>query len=688
MTFFRQEHMLYGADYNYEQWLDYPDVLDRDFELMKKAHCNVMSVGIFSWAMLEPAEGDYDFIWLDRLMDRLHDNGLSAILATPSAAKPAWMSKKYPEIRLVDQYGRQPHRLRHNHCPTSPVYRKKVRQINTLLAQRYAQHPALLVWHVSNEYGNNGCRCQLCLQAFREWLKARYGSLEALNKAWWTTFWSHHYTDWSQIEPVDPSIQGLMLDWTRFVSDQVLDFYLAEIVPLREITPDIPVTTNFMRPNVGLDYWSFAPHVDVISWDNYPQWHSEPDDLAVAASTAFFHDLHRSYKQRPFLMMESTPSVTNWQGISSPKRPGMHLLSSLQAVAHGSNSVQYFQWRQSRGGDEKFHGAVISHAGHEHTKTFRDVTAVGQLLAQLEPVVDSVNHAEVALIYDFQNEWALELARLPRSIDKNYQVRCLTHYWQFWRQDITTDIINSTSVDFSQYKLLIAPMLYLLQESVVERLSAFVEGGGTLVTTYLTGVVDQSDLVFLGGSPGPLKDLLGIWVEETDALFEHHQQAVKVTQDWFLSTQQERDELYPVKHYADIIHLQGAKALAVYERDYYAGSPAVTVNRVGSGQAYYLAPRFDETFLGNFYAWLCVKLKLEKALSALLPTGVTTQVRKTEEEKFIFLLNFEPWSQTIRIDEPGMIDTLTGLTVKGEIRLSGYDHRILRQAGGSLMEMR
>ncbi|MFN2210534.1 MAG: beta-galactosidase [Candidatus Promineifilaceae bacterium] len=685
MTSLELKNMLHGADFNYEQWLDYPEILNRDFELMKAAHCNVMNVGIFSWAMLEPAEGEYEFAWLDGLMDRLYANGLSAILATPSAAKPAWMSQKYPEIRLVDQYGRQPHCLRHNHCPTSPIYREKVRQINTLLAQRYADNPALLLWHVSNEYGNTDCRCELCLQAFREWLKARYGSLEELNKAWWTTFWSHRYTDWSQIEPVDPSIQGLMLDWRRFVSDQVLDFYLAEIKPLREITPNIPVTTNFMRPNVNLDYWSFAPHVDVVSWDSYPEWHSEPDDLSVAARTAFYHDLHRSYKQQPFLLMESTPNVTNWQGISSPKQPGMHLLSSLQAVAHGSNSVGYFQWRQSRGGAEKFHGAVVSHAGHENTRTFQEVTAVGQLLAKLQPVIDSDNHAEVAIIYDYQNEWALELAQLPRSIDKNYQERCIAHYRPFWSQGVTVDIINSTSIDFSQYKLLIAPMLYMLQEGIAERLADFVQAGGVLVTTYLSALVDQSDLVFLGASPGPLQELLGIWVEETDALFDHHPQSVRLTDEALLFRRLENDKTFTVKHYADIVHLQGAEALAVYEREYYAGSPAVTVNHFGKGQAYYLAPRFDEQFLTDFYDWLCDKMHLEKALSAPLPPGITAQVRSTEEQGFIFLQNFEPYSQTIELDDPDTTDVLAGTVIPGEITLAGYGYRVLQRAGRSAL---
>ncbi len=386
---------------------------------------------------------------------------------------------------------------------------------------------------------------------------------------------------------------GLMLDWIRFVSDQVLGFYQEEVKPLREITPDVPITTNFMRPDVGLDYWAFAPHVDVISWDSYPRWHGEMDDVSVAVETAFYHDLHRSFKQRPFLLMESTPSVTNWQGISRPKRPGLHQLASLQAVAHGSNSVQYFQWRQSRGGSEKFHGAVVSHAGHEQTRTFQEVTAVGNLLAQLDDIVPSINHAEVALIYDFQNEWALNLAELPRSADKNYQERCMAHYRPFWQQGITVDIINSTFADLSAYKLVIAPMLYMLLPGVAEKLSAFVQAGGTLVTTYLTGLVDQSDLVFLGGAPGPLKALLGIWVEETDVLFDHHPQSIQPVKGTFSATS------YPVKQYADIVHLNGAEVVAVYEQDFYAGSPAITVNQFGAGQAYYLAGRQDDEFLGR-----------------------------------------------------------------------------------------
>jgi beta-galactosidase len=670
---FQPDFLLHGADYNYEQWLDYPEILEEDFRLMRQAQCNVMSIGIFGWAMLEPEEGDFQFDWLDQLMDRLDENGLKAILATPSGAKPVWLAHTYPEIRLVDRNGqRQPQWMRHNHCPTSPIYREKVALINSLLAQRYQHHPALLMWHVSNEYGAHGCHCDLCYAAFRQWLQERYGTLDALNHAWWTTFWSHRYSDWSQIEPVDASMHGLMLDWMRFVNDQVLDFYRAECVPLRELTPETPITTNFMRPNTDLDYWQFAPYVDVVAWDSYPAWHSETDDVAVGVMTGFYQDLHRSYKQRPFLLMESTPSVTNWQGISRPKRPNVHLLSSLQAVAHGSNSVQYFQWRQSRGGQEKFHGAVVSHAGHGRTRVFQDVTDVGQHLAQLADLIPSCNTAEVALIYDLQNEWALELAQLPRSKDKLYQERCIAHYRPFWQMGITVDVIDSVAADFSPYKLLIVPMLYMLREGVAAKMEAFVRQGGTLVVTYLSALVNDSDLAFVGDNP--LQSLLGLGVEETDVLFDHNTQAMRPLPDNELGL----DGRYPVHHYADIIHLDTARPLAEYENDFYAGQPALAVNEYGDGRAIYLAARPDQRFLTDFYQALSGRLALSRALPTPLPEGVTAQVRRHELSQYLFLMNFQATPQTIDLGQANYQDMLSDQGLTGSLTIPGYGLRILR----------
>ncbi|MDP3179767.1 MAG: beta-galactosidase, partial [Spirochaetaceae bacterium] len=372
----------HGGDYNPDQWLERPDIQDEDFRLFPLAGVNVVSIGIFAWTRLEPEDGRYDFSWLDSIMDRLEAAGMKAILATPTGAKPAWMSRAYPEIlRCGPDRQRDLHGQRHNHCYTSPVYRRKAIAVNAELARRYGARPVLALWHVSNEYGGE-CHCPLCQEAFRSWLRERYGSLESLNAAWWTDFWSHRFTEWNQVESPSPrgelSIHGLALDWKRFVDHQSLDFFKAESAPLRELCPSVPITVNMMGTYPGLNYWNWAPHVDVVSWDSYPRWHNaEADDASEASRTAFVHDLTRSLKGRSWLLMESTPSQVNWQPVNRLKKPGMHRLSSLQALAHGSDSVMYFQWRKGRGGFEKFHGAVVDHGGGEGTRVFREVAELG-----------------------------------------------------------------------------------------------------------------------------------------------------------------------------------------------------------------------------------------------------------------------------------------------------------------------
>ncbi len=668
------KNMLHGADYNYEQWLKFPEVLEKDFELMKKTGSNVMTIGVFSWSMLEPEEGKFSFEWMDSLFDRLEENGISAILATPSGSKPAWLSEKYPEVCRVNKYGiREAHGSRHNHCRTSLVYREKCIAINELLAERYKNRKALILWHVSNEYNSEACHCELCYDAFRLWLEKRYKTLDALNDAWWTAFWSHRFTDWNQIKPVDESMQSLMLDWQRFLSDQTLDFFLAESEPLRRITPDTPVTTNFMVPDVGLDYWKFAQETDVISWDSYPRWHYGKEEWKHGVSISFYHDLHRSYKNRPFLLMESTPSVTNWQGISIPKRPGMHFLASMHAIAHGSNSVQYFQWRQSRGGDEKFHSAVVSHAGHEKTRVFQEVAAVGRTLEKMNSITESINTSEVAVIYDYENGWALDFAKLPRTIDKNYQERCIAHYQPFWQMGITADIIDSVSTEFSKYKLLIAPMLYMIKPGAAQRISDFVEKGGTFVATYLSGIVNETDLCFTGGFPGPLRKVLGIWAEETDIVNDDIIQKVKSLNKNILNP----DSEYSVRHFADIIHTESAEKLAEYSRDFIKGFPALTVNNFGKGRAYYICSRNDDRFYYDFYSRIAENLGLSRNFHADLPVGVTAQKRTDGKHNYIFIMNFNAQDTEIRLSGGKYTDLLNGDVYEDRIILNGYGLKVL-----------
>lgn len=671
--------MLHGGDYNPDQWMHMPGIWDEDMRLMKLSKCNAVSIGIFSWTALEKADGVYDFGWLDEIMDKLAENGVYAVLSTPSGARPAWMSNKYPEVlRVTPERRRNLHGGRHNHCYTSPIYREKTQAVNKKLAKRYKDHPALYMWHVSNEYGGE-CHCPLCQQAFREWLKDKYDNdLDKLNKLWWTSFWSHIYTDWSQIESPSPigerGVHGLSLDWKRFVTYQTIDFYKSEIEPLRAITPDVPITVNMMGTYTGLDYWKFAPEVDAISWDNYPCWHGVAEDWRLAAQIAFKHDINRSLKGgKPFMLMESTPSMTNWQPVAKLKRPGMHLLSSLQAVAHGSDTVLYFQWRKSRGSSEKLHGAVVDHCGHENNRVFKDVTSVGDALDKLDAVVGTTVRGDVALIYDWENRWAIDMAQGPRIEKREYEETCVRHYTSLWKRNIPVDVINMDA-DFSSYKLLVAPMLYMTRPGVAERIEEFVSAGGTFVATYWSGIVNEYDLCNLGGFPGPLKNVLGIWDEEIDSLYENDSNSCEPVKG---------NELGLVSSYKSgilcaLIHTEGAKVQAVYGSDFYKGRPCLTVNDFGDGKAWYIASRNSDEFLDDFYTSLDEKLDLYKAMEAELPTGVNAQIRTDGENEFIFLMNFNADAVTVDLKSE-YDDILNGGKLSGSVEMTGYGVLVLQK---------
>ena len=674
-------HMLHGGDYNPDQWP--PEVWEDDMRLMKAAHCNAMSVGIFSWAQIEPGEGRCDFGWLDRIMDMLAANGAFAVLATPTAAQPAWMSRKYPEVlRTGPDRVRRLHGVRVNYCLTSPVYRDKCAQIARGLAERYHRHPALLVWHVHNEYGG-ACYCELCEAAFRDWLRDRYGCLDSLNQAWWTAFWGHTFTDWEEIRaPGGPYgeqyVHGMTLDWQRFTTDQTVACIRNEADVLREIAPGVPVTTNLMGTYPGLNYWKLAEALDVVSWDNYPHYLDRPGDWKTGARVSFTHDINRCLGGgRPFMMMECTPSSCNWWPAMKLKRPGLHRLTALQAVAHGSDTVQYFQWRAGRGGSEKFHGAVVDHSGADTTRVFREVAEVGHALTKLDAVVGTSVRPEAALIYDWENGWAVEGAAGPRQGGKGYLDVCVSHYRPFWQSAVPVDVV-SMDADFGRYRLVMAPMLYMVRPAVADRLTEFVRAGGTFVTTFWTGIADENDLCFLGGRPGPLRKLLGIRSEEIDALCDDESVRVEPIEGAFPNLA----GTYHARTYCDLIHSEGARELATYRDEFYAGRPALTVNSFGAGRAYYVAFRDDEAFPGDFYRGLIAQMGLRRVLESHLPEGVTAQVRTDGRREFVFLLNFKPEEQTVVLTGPPCTDVLTGRAVEETVALPPYGSAALERARG------
>jgi beta-galactosidase len=636
----RVPHLLHGADYNPDQWIPCRgETWHEDMRLAKLAGINSLSVGIFSWAALEPEEGRYRFDWLDKVMDLLAENDIVAVLATPTGARPGWMSHRYPEVlRVTEDRRRIQHGGRHNHCLTSPVYREKSLAINTLLAERYRQHPALGVWHVSNEYGGE-CHCDLCQERFRDYLRDRYGTLDALNEAWWSAFWAKTYTDWSHIESPGPfgerDIHGLRLDWMRFTTEQFVGFYQHETAPLKTLTPDVPCTTNLMGFYPGIDYFRLAQVLDVVSWDSYPEWTGTTADVRIGVETAMAHDLNRSLKDKPFMLMESSPSATNWRPIAKLHRPGAHMLQSLQAVAHGADTVQYFQFRKGRGGSEKLHGAVVDHEGSEDTRVFKDVAEVGRCLVGLDVIVGTTTPAEVAIVYDWQNRWALDDAKGFRQERTGYLETVTDHYQAFWCQGVSVDVIDSSLVaqpgKLAGYKILVAPMLYMLRPGVAEAIDAYVRDGGTFVATYLTGWVDENDLTILGGFPGPLRAVLGVWCEEIDALYDGERNSV----EWEGASS-------PALELCELAHAETAEVLGTYGDDFYAGRPALTVNRHGQGRAYYVAARTGRDLLDRLYRQIVDQTGVNRPLPLELPEGVTAQVRTDGATDHVFVMNFNP----------------------------------------------
>ena len=651
-TMYRQSSMWFGGDYNPEQWPE--DVWAEDMRLMKKAGVNLVSIAIFSWAKLQPTETTYEFGWLDRLMDLLHEHGIRADLATATASPPAWMAKHYPESLAVDENGvRYGFGSRQHYNPNSPVYRKFASELVRRLAERYKNHPALEMWHVNNEYA---CHVQadyseITERKFREWLKARYGTIEELNDRWGTAFWSQRYAEWDEVPlprrtPTFPN-PGQSLDYNRFMNDCILELYLMEKEILNAATPNVPVMTNFMGAFRPLDYWKWAPHLDVVTWDSYPDPHEgRPIDAAMQ------HDLMRSLRGgQPFLLMEQVTGQVNWRPRNALKKPGVMRLWSYQTIARGGDGILFFQWRQSRAGAEKWHSAMVTHTGDEHSRIYREVEALGNELKALGGVVGSRVEAQAAIVFDWENWWAIRLPSKPNA-DVVYLEQVQRVYRALHAKNFGVDFVRPTD-DLSAYRLVVAPTLYMTTLEAAANLTGYVERGGTLLMTFFSGLVDENDRVHLGGYPAPLRKLLGLTVEEFDAMAAGATNRIQSTgaKDWL------RGE-WSAELWADVIRLEGAEALATFADDFYAGGAAATAHAFGQGRAYYVGTFAEQPFLDALVAGIAGEIGLRPAIEA--PEGVETSVRAGAGGRYAFLLNHAGTSASVRLPEGRFKDALTG----------------------------
>ena len=663
--------LIHGGDYNPDQWLDRPDILEEDIRLMKKAGINSVTLGVFSWAAYEPVEGEFHLEWMEEIIEKLYQNGIYTVLSTPSGARPAWLDAAYPEAMRVDSRGlRNHHGIRHNHCMTSPKFREKVAIIDRKLAELLGSHPGVILYHISNELGGE-CYCPLCARKFQEYLTDKFDNdIEKLNKAWWTSFWSHHYNSFDQIEPPfangETSVMGLTLEWKRFTTWSMTDFMKFEIQTLREITPHMPVTTNFMRLFPGLDYRKMAPELDVISWDNYPTFHNDTESFAdTMAETSFQHAVMRSLKRgTPFMMMESAPGLVNWHPVNKLKRPGVHRLACLQAVACGSDTVQYFQWRKGRGSYEQFHGAVVDHVGTADTRVFKEVAEVGELLQKIAPVAGTLGKPRAALLFDWDNRWAIWDTKALANATKNYEETCLDIYRAFLRLGVDMDVVGSEE-DLSQYDLIIAPMLYMLQPKTASNLLDFVNRGGQLLATYFTGYVNTDQLCFLGGFPGNgLSELFGVVSEEIDTYYPSDRNGVRLNDG----------TVWEVRDYAEILQVKDAEVLGVYTGEFYKDTPALTCKTYGQGKAYYAAARSSAAQMTPLFE----KMLNEAGIPIKkLPENVEYHMRSADGETYEFYLNCS--EEPVMIPDVSGMDLITGAILQGELFLQGYGVTVVRR---------
>jgi beta-galactosidase len=651
-------HVLYGGDYNPEQWPE--EVWEEDVRLMREAHVNLVTVGVFAWALLEPRRGEYVFDWLDRLLDLLHAHGISADLATATASPPPWLARQDPDSLPLTREGvRLWPGSRQHYCPSSPTYIDAARALVEQLARRYGKHPAVALWHVNNEYGCHvpACYCDRSAQRFRRWLKERYESLDALNEAWGTAFWSQRYGAWEEIEPprAAPAFRNPSqeLDWQRFCSDALLELFLMEREIVELHAPDIPVTTNFMSFFKPVDYWKWARHVDFVADDEYP----DPADPATITDLSASCDLMRSLGSRDaWLLMEQAVSGVNWMSPNVPKHPGKMRLGSYQALARGAEGIMFFQWRASRFGAEQFVSAMVPHAGTD-TRAWREAVELGGEFARLDAILGTKVQADVALLFDWESWWALEVPGKPSpGLVLADQIK--RWYGAFWEQNIAVDFAHPQD-DLARYRLVVAPNLYLLTDAAAQNIERFVDGGGIAAISFFSGISDSRGHVRLGGYPAPLRELLGIVVSEFWPVPAGEACSILLA-----------DERYACEHWREWIELEGAEVLATFADGWLAGRPAVTHN----GGAWYVGTRPDRRAATELVRRLAADAKVTP--SAVAPPGVEAVRRSADGRSLLFLINHGGQEASVEIDGE-QLDLVSGAKCSGRVVLDPFGVAVL-----------
>ena len=660
----QQERIWYGGDYNPDQWPE--EVWDDDVRLMKKAGVNLVSVGIFSWAKIETSEGVYDFDWLDRIIDKLGEAGVAVDLASATASPPMWLTQAHPEVLWKDYRGDvcQPGARQHWR-PTSPVFREYALKLCHAMAEHYKGNPYVVAWHVSNEYGchNRFDYSEDAEHAFQQWCEERYGTIDAVNDAWGTAFWAQRMNDFSEIVPprfigdgnfMNP---GKLLDFKRFSSDALKAFYIAERDTLAEITPDLPLTTNFMVSASGsvLDYDDWGDEVDFVSNDHYfIPGEAHLDELAFSASL-----VDGIARKDPWFLMEHSTSAVNWREINYRKEPGQLVRDSLAHVAMGADAVCYFQWRQSKAGAEKFHSAMVPHAG-EDSAVFRDVCELGADLNKLsdEGILGSrLAKSRVAVVFDYESEWATEHTATPTQ-HVHHVDEPLAWFRALADQGVTADVVPVRGA-WDGYEMVVLPSVYLLSEETTRRVRDYVVGGGRLVVTYYTGISDEKDHVWLGGYPGSIRDVVGVRVEEFMPMGDDF---TGVPDRLELSNGAVAHDI------ADVIgSVDGtATVLETFKDDPWTGmdgAPAIVAHTFGEGRSVYVGARLGRDGIALSLPEILDSLGMAEAGGN---DGRVLHVEREGADGSRFVFSFNRTHETVRVPVEGEVVVSSFADVDGE----------------------
>lgn len=635
MTSWQPGGVLLGADYNPEQWPE--ATLAEDVALMQQAGFTFATVGVFSWALWEPTPGDYKFERLQSILDTLHEAGIMVDLATGTASAPPWLARLYPDAMPVTREGLQlSHGSRQTWCPSNPDFGERSLALVKELATRFGDHPAVRMWHVGNEFGchNLMCFCGISADDFRGWLKDRYTTLDALNHAWGTTFWSQRYADWADVIPPRTTTAipnpGAELDWRRFCSDASLRQYLAERDLLRSITPDIPITTNFMVGHAfdGLDYHQWAPHQDVISNDHYLGSHLDQPEIELALSADIIRGLAGG---NPWVLMEHSTSAVNWQPVNLAKAPGQMLRDSLSHVARGADTVAFFQWRASRSGAEKYHSALVPHAGKDSC-VWHEVCELGEVLGKISEVEGSRTQSRVALVHNWDSLWTTDGDSTP-SEHHRYMTEVNRWYAACWRAGLSVQgVAPGDSLD--GFDVILAPGLHVVTDAEIANITKAVESGAHAVITYFSGTVDELDHVRLGGYPGGFAELLGVHFDEFAPLLPGQTAALRSTSERVQLAGNASGSIWTERGRAD----DGTEVLADYADGPSQGSPAMTRRTVGNGSAWYVSTSPDDASIDSLIAALSDDSGVSPTVPGL-PEGVDAVRRVGEQASYLFVLN-------------------------------------------------